>query len=584
LSPLENIAFDLHGVVGQRLAANTANWLLTAPAANPAMLHILRDRDRMPRRDLVPWAGEFAGKYLTSAALALRLSRDPQLEAHLRQFVADLIATQADDGYFGPFPHSARLFEPGLWDEWGHYHILLGLLLWHRVAGDEAALAACLRTADFLCGIFLDGGRRVVEAGSEEMNQALIHIFCLLFEHTGDERYLHLAREIERDFETPPSGDYVREALAGKDFYQFPKPRWESLHAIQGVAELYFITGDERYRRAFEHTWHSIARYDRHNTGGFSSGEQATGNPYDPRAIETCCTVAWMALTVDMLRMTGDATVADELELSLFNAVLGAQHPSGRWWTYNTPMDGERKASAHEIVFQARAGSPELNCCSVNGPRGLTMLADWAVMACDGGLVVNFYGPSTVSARLPAGPRVTIAQHTDYPLSDQVRIVVAPEAPARFALWLRIPGWSKQTEVAINGQRHDAPTPGSYLALDRTWAAGDTIELSLDFSLRAWIGERDCTGKLSLYCGPILLTYDPRFDAYACDEVPQLDVARLDAELVERPDASAPAPLLLTQLTAADGRMVTLCDFTSAGATGTPYISWLPMTISSKLA
>ena len=58
-------------------------------------------------------------------------------------------------------------------------------------------------------------------------------------------------------------------------------------------------------------------------------------------------------------------------------------HPSGRWWTYNTPMDGDRKASAHDIVFQARAGTPELNCCSVNGPRVARDARDWAVMRDD---------------------------------------------------------------------------------------------------------------------------------------------------------------------------------------------------------
>ena len=55
------------------------------------------------------------------------------------------------------------------------------------------------------------------------------------------------------------------------------------------------ITGEPKYRDAFEHHWRSIRRWDRRNTGGFSSGEQATGNPYAPTAIETCCTVAWMA-------------------------------------------------------------------------------------------------------------------------------------------------------------------------------------------------------------------------------------------------------------------------------------------------
>jgi DUF1680 family protein len=75
-----------------------------------------------------------------------------------------------------------------------------------------------------------------------------------------------------------------------------------------------------------------------------------------------------------VLKLTGDPHAADELELAMLNGGLGAQHPSGRWWTYNTPMDGAREASAHTIVFQARAGTPELNCCSVNGPRVNTVV------------------------------------------------------------------------------------------------------------------------------------------------------------------------------------------------------------------
>ena len=98
-----------------------------------------------------------------------------------------------------------------------------------------------------------------------------------------------------------------------------------------------------------------------------------------------------------MLRLTGDPRVADELERSTFNGALGAQHPSGRWWTYNTPMDGVREASAHSIVFQARAGGPELNCCSVNGPRALGMLSEWAVMRDAKGFVVNWHGPGTAN-------------------------------------------------------------------------------------------------------------------------------------------------------------------------------------------
>ena len=247
----EGAEFEFGGVVGERIEANVRNWLLTAPNANPAMLQMFYDRDRTPHREMVPWAGEFAGKYLISAVQALRITRDPALKKHLRGFVRDLIASQAADGYLGPWPRDIRMTGEGKWDLWGQYHCMLGLYLWSRHTGERKALAACRRCADLFCATFLDGPARVYDAGSHEMNESSIHIFTLLYEHTGDERYLQMARAIEQEWERPPSGDHVRSALAGQAFHQCPKPRWESLHGVQAIAELHFITGKEEYRRAF---------------------------------------------------------------------------------------------------------------------------------------------------------------------------------------------------------------------------------------------------------------------------------------------------------------------------------------------
>jgi uncharacterized protein len=547
LEPCRKVRCAFHGLVGQRLAANLEQWLLVAPQANPAMLEMFRDRERLPRRDLVPWAGEFAGKYLTSAVLAWRLSPDERLRAQIDRFVDEFIAVQDADGYLGPFPRHARLTgktldgKYDLWDVWGHYHALLGLLLWYREVGYAPTLAACQRAAEHLCARFLDGSQRVRDAGAEEMNMAVSHALAMLYQETHAPRTLRLVRAIEADWEVPPAGDYVRTALAGVPFYQTPKPRWESLHDIQALLTLYEIDGDERYRRAFERIWRSIRAGDRHNTGGFSSGEQATGNPYDPRAIETCCTVAWMALSVDMLRLTGDAAVADELELSFFNAALGAQAPSGRWWTYNTPMDGVRRASAHEIVFQAREGSPELNCCSVNGPRSLGMLSEWALMQDARGLVLNYYGPCTLTARLPSGSDLRLTQSTDYPCEGSIALTLSLPRPERLTLRLRIPAWSHATRVRLNGDPLAGAQGGSYLPIERVWHDGDRIDLELDMPPRAWVGAREAAGKVSLYRGPLLLAYDRRFNALDPDDLPPVAPAGL-AETPLAWQGSAPAP------------------------------------------
>jgi DUF1680 family protein len=569
--------FHFGGMLGARIDANVAEWLLRAPQANPGMLEMFRVRDRQPVPNLVPWAGEFVGKYLISAIQALRMSDNLALRQQVSNVVAELISTQADDGYLGPFPQATRL--RGNWDLWGHYHVMQALMLWHEATGDAASLQASKRAGDLVCNTFLDSPLHVYDAGSHEMNMAVIHGLGELHRRTGETRYLRMMREIEKDWER--AGDYFRSGLAGVEFFQSPRPRWESLHNLQGLVELYRITGDARYRQAFEHHWRSITRWDRHNTGGFSSGEQATGNAYSPAAIETCCTVAWMALTIDMLRLTGDPLCADELELSTFNGAAGAQHPSGRWWTYNTPMDGVREASAHSIVFQARAGTPELNCCSVNAPRSLGMLSQWAVMNDDAGLIVNYYGPGSFEGKLMNGTRVRVTWETDYPRSDTVRMRIEPDRPSTFRVKFRIPAWSAKTRMGLHGRATEEISPGRYLEVNREWTKGSAVELNFDMRLRFVTGDREATGKVSLYRGPLLLAYDQRFNIFDERNIPPLDLRRLGEAKAEEPGASGSslaaelAPWLLVSLPCDGGQTLRFCDFASAGATGTRYRSWL---------
>ena len=589
-SRIPQTTYRFRGYLADYLTGVTEQWLKAVPLANPAMLEIFRDRDRQPLRDMVPWAGEFAGKYLTSAVQILRLTQDPNLKTFIRGFVNQLVQLQDADGYLGPWPQGSRLTgeAPNVggkagntWDAWGHYHIMLGLILWHEESRDKKALSSAIKIADLICEKFLGNTRnRLVDTGSTEMNLAVIHTLCLLHRKTKTERYLDIALQIVDEFaaegpEGPLAGDYLRAGLAGQEFYETPKPRWESLHPIMGMAELYWITGEDQYRTAFEGIWWSIVKLDRHNNGGFSSGEKAQGNPYHQGAIETCCTIAWIAASVEMLRLTENSVVADEIELSTLNSVTGLHSHTGRWVTYNTPMDGVRRASAHDIVFQAREGSPELNCCSVNGPRGLGMVSDWALMHCRGGLILNWYGPSTIKTRLSSGVTVELTQETEYPRTGKITIAVSPSRPAQFVLKLRIPYWPSKTRVKLNGERVKSAPAATYLVLDREWNAGDRIELELDMSLHYWVGEKECEGKVSIYRGPILLTYDRRLNTMDPDEIPALDPTAIKGRLINNKD-SLPT-VVRVEYTVPDGRKLRLCDFGSAGEGGSPYRSWLPV-------
>jgi DUF1680 family protein len=267
------------------------------------------------------------------------------------------------------------------------------------------------------------------------------------------------------------------------------------------------------------------------------------------------------------------------LELSLVNSGLGLISQSGRWVTYNTPMDGVRKASAHDIVFQAREGSAELNCCSVNGVRGLAMLSDWALMRDDAGLLLNWYGPGCIEAELRRGQKVRLVQKTDYPRDGHIELRVDPSHAGEFALKLRIPHWSARTRVRLNGTIIKGVNAGSYLEISRRWRRGDRIELELDMSLHYWQGEKECRGKVSLYRGPVLLTYDRRFNAVDPHEIPLLDVAKMRVRLVEQPGA-----WVAVDYKGHAGERLRLCDFSSAGEGGAPYVSWLRARNAQKTA
>ena len=570
--------FEFTGPVGDRVKANVEHWLLRAPQANPGMIEMFRLRDRQPVPNLVPWSGEFVGKYLISAVQALRMTLDSRLSAQVTRVVNEFIGTQAEDGYLGPFPKPDRLLKN--WDLWGHYHAIQALLMWHQHSGDSTALAAARRAADLVCRTYLDTGRRVFDAGDPEMNMSILTGLAMLHRLTGEPRYLRMAREVEKDWER--AGDYLRAGLDGREFYRSPRPRWESLHDLQGLVEMWRITGDARYREAFEHHWRSMRRWDRRNTGGFSSGEQATGNPYAPTPIETCCTVAWMALTIDYLRLTGDARAADDLELATLNGGLGAQHPSGRWWTYNTPMDGVREASAHTIVFQARAGTPELNCCSVNAPRVLGMLSEWAVMAAPDGVVINSYLPGKYTVPREDGDLV-FAIEGDYPRGESCRVRLVAGKLGSSQLHLRLPGWSARTAIFVGNDNLGSNPPGTYKVVpgDLLSKPGAFLEVFFDTTIRAVPGAREAAGKVSLYRGPLLLAYDQAQNDVDEDAMPVVDLARLkEAKAVTPADGvearvSAGAPWLKVDVITVDGRPLRLVDFANAGAAGTRYRSWL---------
>ena len=147
-------------------------------------------------------------------------------------------------------------------------------------------------------------------------------------------------------------------------------------------------------------------------------------------------------------------------------------------------------------------------CCTVNGPRTLGILVDWALLSLPAapgtdspaGVVLNYFGPCTMHAKLSSS-MLTLVQTTSYPFSPGVQIRVGLSTAATFALWIRIPAWSEDTEMSINGTPISAPA-GRYTKVTREWLDGDEISIEFDFRIRCWSNYTDLVG-ITMKCDQV---------------------------------------------------------------------------------
>ncbi|MDD4125710.1 MAG: glycoside hydrolase family 127 protein [Eubacteriales bacterium] len=574
----------LGGYLKSRLESNERLWLHSALRNNPSLFEIFETRESNPRC-IVPWFGEYPGKILTGMALTYRMSGNPDTLKAGNEWVDRLEAVQGADGYLGPHPEnrrfSGRMHEDAkavfgwgnspLWDVWGHYHCIYGLYQWYIATGNKKALVIAVRAADSVIGYFIRDGRDFSSAGSQEMNLAIGHAFVLLYRETGNRDYLSTAQQVVEEWKKPGCGNWFADALSGKDFYEMEKPRWEALHCVMTLAELYRTTGQNEYFTALESIWQSIARTDRHNDGGFSSDEGAVGDPYRLGAIETCCTVAWMALGTEYLKLGKRSLTADELELSFFNAALGSLTENDYIFTYNVPMSGQRIGADITLKWQTTENARDMNCCQANGNRGLSQVAEWAAFSDKTGMYLNFYSPYAMTAYTPSGQIIKVVQNTDYPISGTINITVELENAEEFPLHIRIPCWSADTALYINGEECMNIAAGRYYTIDRVWNNGDSLSLRLDMSAHYLTGEGAVSGRTSVYHGPVLMTLDSLVSGT------DIDICSFDRKMLDNMTVKdgTDGHWLTAEVVDTEGKSVLLVDFASSGRGGSHYISWL---------
>ncbi|MBQ9358050.1 MAG: glycoside hydrolase family 127 protein, partial [Abditibacteriota bacterium] len=143
--------YEFRGFIGAQAENLRENWAATLEEQNPSMLELFRKREERP--ELLPWSGEFPGKFLRSLVYLNRMAGSEALREYIYGFVGRIVDLQADNGYLGVWSEPYQLSGTGhksicgkvSWDLWNHYHIMHGMLLWYEDTGDQRALRCAVK-------------------------------------------------------------------------------------------------------------------------------------------------------------------------------------------------------------------------------------------------------------------------------------------------------------------------------------------------------------------------------------------------------------------------------------------------------
>jgi uncharacterized protein len=449
--------------------------------------------------------GHFTGHYLSALALMYASTGDSDIKAKGDLMVAELAKCQdkLGGGYLSAFPLE-------FWDRldarkqvWAPFYtihkIMAGMFDMYELAGNRQALEVVTGMAtwadNWTASKSEEHMQEILKTEYGGMNEVLYNLAAA----TGDDRWAKVGdRFTKKSFFNPLASR--RDELRGLHVNTH-------IPQVIGAARRYEISSDERFHDVADFFWYEVVGARTYVTGGTSNGEGWLAQPRQLAAelkrsvatAECCCAYNMMKLTRHLYAWTADPRYFDYYERVMLNHRLGTIYPrTGATQYYLSLTPGTWKTFSTE--------DKSFWCCTGTGVEEYSKLNDSIYWHDDNGLYVNLFIPSELTWNEKG---LRIRQTTKFPEQAATTLSVSAEKPVQMEMRIRIPEWvTDGGSVKINGKALEvSASPGSYLAISRTWKNGDKIEMEMPMRLRVEAMPDDPKLQAFLY-GPLVLAGD----------------------------------------------------------------------------
>jgi DUF1680 family protein len=439
---------------------------------------------------------EFVGHYLSACAMMYASTGDERLKENANRVVSgfQLCQEKLGTGYLHTKPDNftTRGQAPlGLWYQ--IHKIMAGLMDVYVYCDNPQALQITRKLGDWAKigtdKLNEDQMQKMLAIEPGGINEAFANLYAL----TGEQKYLRLAIRFNHMELIGPASN-LQDNLNGKHANT-------TVPKFVGAAREYELLGEDWLKTASVFFWNTVVKERSYVIGGngigeFFSAKETLSQALGPNTCETCSTYNMLKLTRHLFSWEPRAEYADFYERALYNDILASQNPETGMMCYFLPLaNGHKEYCTPEDSFW---------CCTGTGVENHSKYGD-SIYFHQGttALFANLFIASEL--RWPQAG-ITLRQETKYPDEGRTRFVFTCQTPVELRFLIRHPYWSTSGfAIDLNGVRQaDDSRPASYAVVERTWHDGDTVEVTMPFSLRTE-GFRDNPRRVAFMYGPLVL-------------------------------------------------------------------------------